>query len=274
LLIDYTRVAHEGRRETELISGMLTAIRDFSRDSFGDTSTDEELDEIQYGDHGIIIEGGSSAYLAAVFRGVEPARFRGRIQDFIADLHLHYGEDLRNFNGDPQGMPDLNAELVSFWNQFSTTAAPEKKSMSRGERRLLIGGGIGGILILALACFYLQFTVALLPAAFGETPTPASTSLPTLTPTAIVTQAFTPAPTATTTPTLEPSPTATTNVARTNASVWARQTADLDADLTFAILADTEVVILDQVDDWVELEVITDEGRQRGWVTQQWVDKP
>ena len=48
-------MAHKGSGgddllDSDLVSGMLTAIREFARDSFGDTADDEELDEIQYGD--------------------------------------------------------------------------------------------------------------------------------------------------------------------------------------------------------------------------------
>ena len=54
-----------------LIGGMLTAIREFARESFGRGRTDTELDEIQYGDERIILQSGQYAYLAVVIRGVQ-----------------------------------------------------------------------------------------------------------------------------------------------------------------------------------------------------------
>ena len=300
LLIDYAGVDHDEAREKELISGMLTAIRDFSRDSFGDTSVEEELDEIQYGDERIVIESGTAAYVAAVIRGVDPPGFRTALRDFIADLHLEYGDILRSYDGDPQGLPDFNTELNGFRGQFIAVAAPTPKPMSRAERWLLVGGGIGGVLILALACFYLQFTIALLPVAFGETPTPTNTIIPSPAPTETAVPTMTPVtPTATSTntptafpthtatstitssPTLEPSETPTVvlitsvlELPKAAAPVWAHQDPDQDSDLLFVILAGTEVAILDQSGEWLEIEVITADGQQQGWVHEQWIEIP
>ena len=56
-------VAHRGRTDEEnddsdLIGGMLTAIRDFAQDSFGEGMPDQELREIEFGDERIIIQSG------------------------------------------------------------------------------------------------------------------------------------------------------------------------------------------------------------------------
>lgn len=61
--------------DSDLISGMLTAIRDFVYTSFSHGDDTEELDEIQYGRQKIIIQSGRVAYLAVVIIGVEPEGF-------------------------------------------------------------------------------------------------------------------------------------------------------------------------------------------------------
>ena len=55
----------------EVISGMLTAIQDFVRDSFGQ-SQDEGLESLRIGDLTVWIEQGSGAILAGVIRGTPP----------------------------------------------------------------------------------------------------------------------------------------------------------------------------------------------------------
>ena len=66
-----------------LIGGMLTAIREFARESFGRGQADTELDEIQYGNERIIIQSGQYAFLAAVIDGVN---------FFLLDIEAGYAE--------------------------------------------------------------------------------------------------------------------------------------------------------------------------------------
>ncbi len=301
LLLEYDGVILEEERETELISGMLTAIRAFAQTSFGDDNIGEELDEVQYGDQRIIIEGGTAAYVAAVISGVEPDGFHSTLREFVADLHLHYGRELREFDGDPLGLPDLQPELSAFRGRYVAREPVRAKPMSSGEKWLLFGGGIGAVLLLALACFYLQFTVALLPVAFGETATPTNTLPPTATvaPTALPTSTLeptatntatntaTPQPTQTLTPTWTPSPAATVTATaeppaltptpesrRALLNVWVRPQPEADAPLAFAIAAGTEVTILDEIEEWLLLEVLTDTGLETGWVGRQYISSP
>jgi hypothetical protein len=49
--------------------------------------------------------------------------------------------------------------------------------MTIGQRWLLAGGAGIILLLTAVACFYLQFTIALWPVAFGPTPTTTPTVL-------------------------------------------------------------------------------------------------
>jgi len=90
----------ETARDEDLMSGMLTAIQDFVRDSFSVERT-QELDRLEVGDFQVWIERGPRAVLAAVIRGAAPRRVRAVINDALADVHADYGEQLRDFSGDP-----------------------------------------------------------------------------------------------------------------------------------------------------------------------------
>ncbi len=79
--------------DSGLISGMLTAVRDFVKDSF--LEEDDEnfgLQEIQYGNNRILIHNGDKVYLAAVITGVQPQKFRRICQNFITNMHLRFEE--------------------------------------------------------------------------------------------------------------------------------------------------------------------------------------
>lgn len=86
--------------DADLISGMLTAIRSYVRESF-DLQTDNSLDAIEYGDLNILIEEDRSALLAVVLQGVQPAGFRSLLRQQLMELHRICGPMLRNFKGDP-----------------------------------------------------------------------------------------------------------------------------------------------------------------------------
>ncbi len=287
--------------DSDLISGMLTAIRDFARESFGDGTADEELDEIQYGGERIIIQSGQFVYIAAVVGGVEPEGFRSQLRQFINELHIRYKPQLRDYSGDPATIPELNSQLAVLEQEILTPEVVVSKPLGRNQRLALIGAGIVGIVALACACFYLQFTVALLPIAFGDTPTwqPSATTI--ITPSSTATQAFTPTPsatmtltpsstpetpsptpsatstesptsTSTPTPSLTPEPAPDTAQSRTSAPVWVQQSPDLLSARIDTLPAGTPVTILGQFGPWVEVEWLSAAGLQRGWISLRWIN--
>ena len=107
-------LAHVGGASAEdpdLVSGMLTAIQDFVKDSFagGDGS---QLDELQAGEHRILIEQGPHAFAAAVIRGLAPAAtIRDPLRALLQTLHAEYAADLVDFDGDSAPFAALHPEL-------------------------------------------------------------------------------------------------------------------------------------------------------------------
>ena len=82
-----------------MVSGMLTAIRDFVEDSFG-RPEGESLDTLQVGELSVWIEQGPHAILAAVIRGTAPPDLRAALQETLESLHAHFADELRAFNGE------------------------------------------------------------------------------------------------------------------------------------------------------------------------------
>jgi len=94
--------AQEGTRDRELMSGMLTAIQDFVRDSFSVDSS-QELRTLRVGEHEVWIERSPSAYLAAVILGSpSSARLRQQLRDALALIHRARGAELETFQGETQ----------------------------------------------------------------------------------------------------------------------------------------------------------------------------
>ena len=68
--------------DADLISGMLTAIRDFVHDSF-DLESNEGLDAMKVGDLNVWIEQSPQVVLAAVIRGTPPVEYRVVLQQIL-----------------------------------------------------------------------------------------------------------------------------------------------------------------------------------------------
>ena len=90
ILISHVSSTQNLSSDADLISGMLTAIKDFVADSFKNDSGDQNLNEIQYGDSRIILERGRFTYLALVVKGSEPADFDEEVVEVNKEIHEKY----------------------------------------------------------------------------------------------------------------------------------------------------------------------------------------
>ena len=86
-------------QDQDLISGMLTAIRQFVTDSFGG-SHEQGLDQFQVGDLTVWVEQGPRAMLAAVIRGTPPNSLHERFERRLEQIHIDAAESLNRFEGD------------------------------------------------------------------------------------------------------------------------------------------------------------------------------
>ena len=86
--------------EADLISGMLTAIQDFVRDSFR-PAEGGTLSTFTVGEHTVHVEAGPRALVAAVVRGQCPEAVPQRLQRTLEQIHLEYASLLADFEGDP-----------------------------------------------------------------------------------------------------------------------------------------------------------------------------
>ena len=75
--------AVEVKTDSDIMSGMLTAINDFVQDSF---NTEGDLGDIGYGNNKIILQRGNNSYLAAVIYGEVDNYFKGKMINAVRSI--------------------------------------------------------------------------------------------------------------------------------------------------------------------------------------------
>lgn len=146
LLLLHVKSGSSAVQDADMVSGMLTAIRDFARDSFH-VSEDEALDTLQVGDLSVWIEQGPNAMLAAVIRGAAPAELRVTMQEAIEHVHARLGEELAAFAGDTAPFETVRPVLETC---LQARYRIEKKKSS--PRLWILAGGF--VLALAVSGFF------------------------------------------------------------------------------------------------------------------------
>jgi outer membrane protein OmpA-like peptidoglycan-associated protein len=86
--------------DPDLVSGMLTAIRDFVADSFARDGDAGGLRRFTVGELTVMVEQGPQAILAAVVRGQAPDTLLAKLQDTLERVHLEFADPLAGFEGD------------------------------------------------------------------------------------------------------------------------------------------------------------------------------
>jgi hypothetical protein len=297
LLLAHLSADPSQAQDRDLVSGMLTAIRDFAQDAFGGEE-EADLDAIQYGALRIRLEPGPLAYLAVVIEGVPPEGFVERVQDAVGEVHQAYASVLCDYDGDASrlaGVEDYLQPLLEV-PPAGAVVADEDEVPPRLPWLAIVAAAAVIVLCLSLACFGIwQFT-------WGRaTPTPTATPSPlptatatqtsTPTPTPTYTPTFTPTPTPTASPTSTPTPTPTDTATPTPTpsptlapipsaylgvmigNVWLRAEPQDDSPLTGArVDVGRPVEILAIFDDWYLIRWPPgDEAGTSGWVPGRWV---
>ena len=125
----------EADADGDLISGMLTAIRDFTQESFG-RGKEGDLDSIEYGDQQIMIQSGKAAYIAVVIEGTAPAGFRDDIRAYLLALHEKHYNALLHFDGLDEGLYQ-NSYVVLYPLLQQGEVETQKEALSKFQKVLL-----------------------------------------------------------------------------------------------------------------------------------------
>ncbi|HEX5215854.1 MAG TPA: OmpA family protein [Vicinamibacterales bacterium] len=116
LLLQHVQAGSGVVQDADMVSGMLTAIRDFVQDSFKVSETDS-LEALKVGELSVWIEPGPQAIVAAVIRGSAPRDFRPTLQDAVETIHLQFGDLLERFEGDASTLEPARPTLEACLQQ-------------------------------------------------------------------------------------------------------------------------------------------------------------
>jgi len=114
-------------QDADLVSGMLTAIQDFVKDSFN-TSGEDGLETLQVGELSVWIEEGPQMLLAVVIRGHASPELRTVLRDALESIYLEKSASLEDFEGDNSTFetikPYLEVCLEARYKSESSRRAP------------------------------------------------------------------------------------------------------------------------------------------------------
>ncbi len=132
-------------KDSDAVSAMFTAIRDFVSDSF-DADSADGLDTIEIGGHTTwLIYNGPAIMLACVIRGIAPLQLRERLVLILEDIERRFHQKLVNFQGDRETLPELKPLLQQCLDVQLKGGATQPRRPHRV--RLLVSLALFGMLI-------------------------------------------------------------------------------------------------------------------------------
>ncbi len=99
LLLSHVSQSGQQENNADMVSSMLSAIKDFVQDSFK-SEDDNELQTLKIGKLNILIEQGPYAIIASVVEGNIPEEYKTLLKETIENIHISYSYELEHFKGD------------------------------------------------------------------------------------------------------------------------------------------------------------------------------
>jgi len=127
LVLADTQPENKPRLESEMVAGMLTAIRSFVNDCIAQTGDVSEIDSIDYGNSKIILEVAGYCYLAVVTQGTTPQWYIRKIQHSLYQIVQVAGKQIESYEGDPSTIPEQVNQILEQLIKLS-----QKSSQGKG----------------------------------------------------------------------------------------------------------------------------------------------
>jgi hypothetical protein len=165
LLIERLSSTDSDGEDFDLISGMLTAISDFVRDSFG--RGEGELEEIAHGDQRILLASGRLAYVAVVLDGIEPTGYAAFMDHITTEINLEHEDDLKAYRGQADPSVDFVSDLARLLDpKLDDWQSEAQPALSAGQKRALLIAILSAAILLVGTIFACIFAIRLWPLAF------------------------------------------------------------------------------------------------------------
>jgi outer membrane protein OmpA-like peptidoglycan-associated protein len=127
LVLSDVQPSDQQRLESEMVAGMLTAIRSFVNDVIAQSGGVSEIDEIDYGDSKIILEVAGYCYLAVVTKGEPPKSFMQKIRNTLSFIVQRHGKPIELFDGDPTNVPEEIHQLLQALTKLNRSSTEGQK---------------------------------------------------------------------------------------------------------------------------------------------------
>ena len=111
-LIMHTTRRLRADQDPDILTGMLTAIMLFVRDSFKEEK--EDLKRFEFGDRLVTLERSEHTVAAAIFSGEVPHGVSLHLRQFLTDVEDRYEVPLAKWSGDADDLPGLRAMMQDF----------------------------------------------------------------------------------------------------------------------------------------------------------------
>ncbi|MCK4757277.1 MAG: AAA family ATPase, partial [Thermoplasmata archaeon] len=103
--------------DADIFAGMLSAVQDFVRDSFGGTKEHKTgLGRLEYGDMKIMIEHGPHLFLTAVFKGIEHPDMTNTLRIAVNSIEEECGATLESWSGNLENVAQIQEKISSLAN--------------------------------------------------------------------------------------------------------------------------------------------------------------
>jgi outer membrane protein OmpA-like peptidoglycan-associated protein len=149
ILLQHLAISTVAIQDPDLVSGMLSAIQDFMKDSF-DPSQGASVNALQVGDLQVWVEQGPEAALASVIRGHPPQRIRFKMKEILELIHTEFGPELDRFEGDTSPFLSSSETLSGC---LESKADEKKPFQSRKNTYLVVFATVALILLWAVTSF-------------------------------------------------------------------------------------------------------------------------
>jgi outer membrane protein OmpA-like peptidoglycan-associated protein len=149
-------VQHDSLRlESEMLAGMLTAIRGFVNDCISQSGDlPLELDGIDYGTSKIMLEVAGYCYLAIVVKGEPPTAFIKKMQTTLGQLVRRHDQSLQHFDGDPA---TISEDVLKSLEKLRDEGAPAGKTEKGNKPSPLLLCGLAIVALITIPWGTLQY---------------------------------------------------------------------------------------------------------------------
>lgn len=136
LLLQHAAVPELDTADGDMVSGMLTAIRDFVQDSFSGGS-EGELRTFAVGEMTVVVEQGPYAMIASVVRGQAPESLHVVLEEALETVHIQFAPPMRDFDGDTDKF-EQSYPILAECLQTEYSRAKEEKRGAGLKTKLLV----------------------------------------------------------------------------------------------------------------------------------------